>query len=250
MRLDKFLSDTGALTRSQARESIRRGLVTVNSLTVKAPEQHIDPEKDSIALKGERLSYRRFLYYMLNKPAGVVCATKDSREKTVLELLPKQLPGDLFPAGRLDKDTEGLLLITNDGELAHSLLSPKRHVDKTYLVGTKYPFESAQAAALMQGVDIGDTKPTKPAKVCITGEKELLLTIQEGRFHQVKRMLLAVNNEVLSLKRTAFGSLRLDEGLEPGHWRELTEKEIEALYEDGRGNGRKQKLSPSQDAGR
>ena len=169
---------------------------------------------------------------MLNKPAGVVSATTDNHDKTVLDLL-KDAPGkDLFPVGRLDKDTEGLLLITNDGVLSHNLLSPKKHVDKTYLVKTAETVTLDMIHALEQGVDIGEEKITLPAKVKLLEEKEIELTIMEGKFHQVKRMLKAVGNEVVYLKRLSMGSLILDEALKLGEYRILTEKEVDDLKKD------------------
>ena len=168
-------------------------------------------------------------YYMLNKPQGVVSATMDNHDKTVLDLL-KDAPGkDLFPVGRLDKDTEGLLLITNDGELSHNLLSPKKHVDKTYLVETRELVTSEMVQRLEQGVDIGEEKLTLPAKVKILEDKKIELTITEGKFHQVKRMLKAVENEVVYLKRLTMGSLVLDEKLALGEYRCLTEEEVSKL---------------------
>ena len=167
---------------------------------------------------------------MLNKPAGVVSATKDNIDKTVLELIATKR-NDIFPVGRLDKDTEGLLLLTNDGALAHNMLSPKKHVDKTYLVTIKKELNADEIAALEQGVDIGDDKLTAPAKVEILDEAHMYLTIHEGRFHQVKRMLKEVNNEVLGLKRIRFGALFLDERLAPGEYRELTSQEVDKLHE-------------------
>ena len=166
---------------------------------------------------------------MLHKPAGVVTATKDNHDKTVLDLLVGVNTKDLSPAGRLDKDTEGLLLITNDGELIHNLLSPKKHVDKTYYLKARETLTSEDIDALENGVDIGEDALTLPAKAELLSEKELLLTIHEGKFHQVKRMLQAVNNEVLYLKRMSFGSLILDEKLAPGEFRALKEQEIKEL---------------------
>lgn len=231
MRLDKFLCELNIGSRSQVKEYIRKGLVTVNSLPVIKPEQKIDANKDRIALRGAELFYKRFVYYMLNKPAGVVSATQDNTCKTVLDLITFVQKKELFPVGRLDKDTEGLLLITNDGELAHAMLSPKRHVDKTYLVGIEKPLLPGQAEALEQGVDIGENRRTLPARVEILSDSQITLTIREGKFHQVKRMLQAVDNRVLTLKRLSFGPLLLDEKLPSGAYRELTKQEVALLYE-------------------
>lgn len=229
MRLDKFLCEMNIGTRSQVKTLIKQGTVTVNGQKAVSPEQKIDPKQDSICFKGEPLNYRAFEYFMLNKPAGYVTATEDKREKIVMELLPDGHRSDLFPVGRLDKDTEGLLLITNDGELAHRLLTPRKHVDKTYLVDIAAPLTPDRIQALTDGVDIGEKNLTRPAKVKVISEKQIELTIHEGKFHQVKRMLQAVDNQVLHLKRLTFGPLVLDPQLQPGQCRFLTEQEIATL---------------------
>lgn len=233
MRLDKFLCEMNKGSRSEVRALIRRGLVTVNGLPAKEADCRIDENADTVCVGGQPLSYRRCFYYMLNKPEGFICATQDKISATVMELLaPKDRRPDLFPAGRLDKDTEGFLLLTNDGELAHRLLSPKRHVDKTYLVSISHSLSEEEIRRLEQGVDIGEDRLTMPARVLpAEAENQLLLTIQEGKFHQVKRMLKAVGNEVTALKRISFGPLTLDEALQPGEYRELTEEEVKILYE-------------------
>jgi len=218
-------------SRSQVKEYIKHGDVTVNSDVVKAPDMKIDEHNDNITFRGRELKFEKNVYYMLNKPAGVVSATKDNTADTVLSLIDDNTGKNLFPVGRLDKDTEGLLIITNDGELAHRLLSPKRHVDKTYLVKTAVSVSPDAAMKLETGIDIGDDKPTAPAKVKILSDDHILLTIHEGRFHQVKRMLHAVDNEVIFLKRISFGKLTLDESLKPGAGRRLTEREVELLHE-------------------
>ncbi|MDO4291699.1 MAG: pseudouridine synthase [Eubacteriales bacterium] len=231
IRLDKYLCEAEAGSRSQVKALIKKGRVTVNGEPAREPERKVDEERDRVELDGEPVCYERFVYYMLHKPAGLVTATQDKRERTVMELL-KEAPGrGLFPVGRLDKDTEGLLLITNDGALAHRLLSPARHVDKTYLVKTALPVTEQMYEALRAGVEIGDDKPTRPAAADPLPGTEcgLILTITEGRFHQVKRMLQAVGNEVLYLKRLSMGPLVLDETLEKGAFRPLREKELEAL---------------------
>lgn len=229
IRLDKFLCEAGAGSRSEVKLLIKKGRVTINGAVAKAPETKVDEKNDQVALDAQPLSYEKFVYYMLHKPAGVVTATRDNHEKTVMELL-KDAPGkDLFPAGRLDKDTEGLLLITNDGALSHRLLSPAKHVDKTYLVRTKAPVTDEMRRRLEEGVDIGDEKPTLPAKAELTEDGALLLTVTEGRFHQVKRMLSAVGNEVVYLKRLSMGPLVLDGALSKGEYRALTQEEKAAL---------------------
>lgn len=232
MRLDKLLAEAGTGSRSQVKEYIRKGRITVNGLVCKKPEQKVSEEKDQICLNGQAVEYVCFRYYMLHKPQGVITATEDPHEKTVLDLLAGVNTAHISPVGRLDKDTEGLLLLTNDGELAHRLLSPKRHVDKCYLVRTERPLSAADLHILETGVDIGDEKPTLPARACINEDGELLLTICEGRYHQVKRMLQAVDNKVLYLKRLSFGSLKLPEDLNAGEFRVLTAEEQESLRHD------------------
>ncbi len=231
IRLDKLLADAGMGTRSQVKEFIRRGFVTVDGAVCKKAEQKVSGQ-ERICCQGQAVEYARYRYYMLHKPQGVVTATRDAREKTVLDLLGGVHTADLSPVGRLDKDTEGLLLLTNDGELAHRLLSPKYHVGKCYLARTARPVEAEALAALERGVDIGDDKPTLPAAAKVNEQGELLLTIREGRYHQVKRMLRAVGNEVLYLKRLSFGSLVLPKDLEAGAFRALTEEEQERLRHD------------------
>lgn len=233
MRLDKFLCDSNIGTRSQVKTYIRQGLVTVNGKTAAAADLKVDETSDIVTFRGDRLHRQGFVYYMLNKPQGVVSATRDNTAKTVVELLQGcDLPRTgVFPVGRLDKDTEGLLILTDDGELSHRLLSPKKHVDKTYLVTAEHPLATEDIARLEQGVDIGEDRLTMPAKIRLMSDTEFLLTIHEGKFHQVKRMLQAVDNRVLALKRTAFGGLKLDESLKPGEYRELTKREVEILHE-------------------
>ncbi|MCI6553805.1 MAG: rRNA pseudouridine synthase [Lachnospiraceae bacterium] len=228
-RLDKFLCDRNIGSRSQVKGCIRQGMVKVNGETVCRPEAKIEEEQDRVEYCGEVLKYQKHAYYMLNKPAGVVSATRDRSCQTVTDLLKETGHVDLFPAGRLDKDTEGLLLMTNDGELAHRLLSPRKHVEKVYYCELELPLSEQDISRLEEGVDIGEGRLTQPAKVEKTGERSIHLAITEGKFHQVKRMLLAVGNRVSYLKRIAMGSLVLDEGLKPGDWRELTEEEIKSL---------------------
>lgn len=233
MRLDKFLCDRNMGTRSQVKNDIRRGLVTVNGKTVLSPDRKIDETGDLVTYQGRALRQAGFVYYMLNKPQGVVSATQDNKDATVVDLLNGcELPRDgVFPVGRLDKDTEGLLILTDDGNLAHKLLSPKRHVDKTYLVTVQHPLSPEDVVRLEQGVDIGEERITLPAKVELQTDTQFFLTIHEGKYHQIKRMLRAVDNHVLALKRTAFGGLTLDDRLMPGEYRELTGQEVERLHE-------------------
>ncbi len=229
MRLDKFLCGCGLGTRSQVKKDIAAGLVTVNGKTALRPKQHIDGAVDRICHGGQPCIYERYVYYLLHKPAGVVSATEDKRERTVLELLGDTGRNDLFPVGRLDKDTEGLLLITNDGALAHELTSPSKHTEKEYECHLAYPIDEAQKERLERGVDIGEKELTGPAVVRILDEKRITLTITEGKFHQVKRMLHAVGNEVVYLKRLRMGALVLDKDLPAGSFRRLTKEETESL---------------------
>lgn len=229
MRLDKFLCDCGLGTRSRIKKDIKSGLVTVNDVKILKPEQHIDENEDCICYKGQPCVYEKYIYYMLNKPAGVLSATEDKNENTVLDLLGEDKTEGLFPVGRLDKDTEGLLLITNDGVLAHELMSPAKHVEKEYECYLAHPFDDMQKAQLEQGVDIGEKALTKPAAVKILDEKRITLTITEGKFHQVKRMLHTVGNEIIYLKRIRMGTLTLDEELPKGSYRRLTVEETESL---------------------
>lgn len=233
IRLDKYLTEVGAGTRTQVKELIRRGCVTIDGETAKRPEMKIAEETAKVSVDGKPCTYQKYRYYMLNKPAGVVSATEDARDRTVLSFLPGELTKGLFPVGRLDKDTVGLLLLTNDGGLSHALLSPKKHVPKTYLVQTAKPVSEEALIKLENGVDIGEKKPTLPAKAEYaedeTGKNQIYLTISEGKFHQVKRMLQAVDHEVTALKRVSMGSLVLDETLAEGDFRVLTKEEIEEL---------------------
>lgn len=232
MRLDKFLCDTAGLTRTEAKNAVKKGQIAVNGQVQKAADFKVKENTDTVTFQGKPLSYAAFHYYILHKPAGVITATEDKKESTVMDILREEKVKNLFPVGRLDKDTEGLLLITDDGELAHNLLSPKKHVDKEYLVKVRDSISEDVCRKLSEGVDIGDEKPTAPAKVERVAEKEILLTIREGRFHQVKRMLQAVGNEVLYLKRLSMGSLRLPKDLEKGAYRPLSEEEIYKIKGD------------------
>ena len=229
VRPDKFLCDMELGTRSEVKIYLKKGFVTVDDTIQKSPDYKINPDTHEISFQGKVLNYQEFYYYMLHKPAGVITATEDKAHETVMSLLGENARKDLFPVGRLDKDTEGLLLITNDGELSHALLSPRKHVPKTYFVEVPKKLDLGQIEALEQGLDIGDDKKTLPAKVEILDDTHIHLTICEGRYHQVKRMLKAVGSEVLYLKRVSFGTLTLDDTLEKGNYRALTEEEITAL---------------------
>lgn len=232
LRLDKYLADMQVGTRSEVKQMIRKGMVTVDGSVVRKPEEKVDGDTQTVACRGEIVGYQEYEYYMLNKPAGVVSATEDRRDRTVIDLIGERKRKDLFPAGRLDKDTEGLLLITNDGALAHDLLSPKKHVDKKYYARIEGKVTEEDRKKFGEGVDIGEKKMTLPAALTILCSAELSeveLTIHEGKFHQVKRMFEAVGKKVTYLKRLSMGSLELDETLLPGQYRKLTEQELTQL---------------------
>ena len=232
MRLDKYLAEMGVGTRQEVKKQIRQGKAAVNGTVVKAADTKIDETSDEVTISGRNISYVSYEYYMLNKPAGVVSATEDRRDTTVIDLIKEKKRKDLFPVGRLDKDTEGLLLITNDGDLAHRLLAPKKHVDKVYYAKIDGMVTEEDVKRFAEGINIGaeEEEMTRPAKLDImksAEESEIRLTIHEGKFHQVKRMFLAVGKEVTYLKRERMGTLGLDENLKPGEYRLLTEEEIE-----------------------
>lgn len=248
LRLDKYLADMQVGSRTEVKQMIKKGQVTVDGAKALKPEQKIDIEKADVTVNGQKIGYAEYEYWMLHKPAGVVSATEDRHDKTVIELLKKSVRKDLFPVGRLDKDTEGLLLITNDGELAHELLSPKKHVDKTYFACIDGLVTEEDVDAFALGLDIGEEKLTMPAKLVILktdkdqNRSEIEVTIREGKFHQVKRMFEAVGKTVTYLKRLSMGSLVLDENLPVGEARLLTEDELENLKS---GKGRKQEETDS-----
>ena len=227
MRLDKYLCDMGCGTRSEVKSRIKNGLVSLNGEIVTKPETRVNPDTDKVTYEGDNISYSQYEYYMLNKPAGCVTATVDNTCRTVMDYMTGIGRAGFFPVGRLDKDTEGLLIITNDGEFAHRMMSPKKHVPKKYyaVVEGRIPEDAAERFA--EGIDIGDDKLTLPAKLelisCEAGISRIYLTITEGRYHQVKRMLKAVGCEVVYLKRMSIGDLTLDESLEPGQYRRIDE---------------------------
>lgn len=228
MRLDKFLASGGAGTRSEVKRAVRSGRVTVNGSAVKQADRKVDPEQDEICLDGKRILWDPFLCLMLYKPQGCVTATSDRKSKTVMDYIDHIRKAELFPVGRLDIDTEGLLLLMNDGALAHRMLSPGRHVEKTYFVRVEGRITEEDARAFQAGVDIGETRMTLPASLKILRSDDISeaeLTIVEGRYHQVKRMFAARGKHVIYLKRTAMAGIILDETLEPGEWRALTEEE-------------------------
>lgn len=245
IRLDKYLVEMDKGSRSQIKEAAKKGRIQVNGQIVKQTDIKIEPDTDKVLFDGAEVAYRAFEYYMLNKPQGVVSATEDNLHKTVIDLLGEGCRRDLFPVGRLDIDTEGLLLLTNDGDLSHQLLAPKKHVNKQYfaLVEGLLPEDSIKQMA--QGMTLKDGVTVKPGQLEILSRNQLgksgqpvskvLLTIQEGKFHQVKRMFEVLGCKVIYLKRLSMGSLQLDERLQPGEYRPLSETEITGLKQQGRG---------------
>lgn len=235
IRLDKYLADMGCGTRQEVKRLIRSGQVSVDGAVVKKPETKVEQTIQEVCLNGEMVRYKNFEYYMLNKPAGVISATEDRSCQTVVDLIKEKKRKNLFPVGRLDKDTEGLLLITNDGELAHRLLSPKKHVDKCYFARVSGKVTEEDVISFENGINIGSLEQpeiTMPGKLeVITSDEisQIRLTIQEGKFHQVKRMFQAVGKEVIYLKRLRMGTLVLDENLSIGEYRPLTKEELEKL---------------------
>lgn len=235
MRIDKMLANLGYGSRKDVKKLLKDGVVKVNDKLVKDAKEHVNPEEDVVTLFGEVVEYKEFIYLMMNKPPGVVSATEDHYERTVVDLLEMEdAIFSPFPVGRLDKDTEGLLLLTNDGQLSHRLLSPKKHVPKTYFAVIDQEVSEEDVTAFKKGVMLDDGYVTKPGELTIlkTGlRSDIELTITEGKFHQVKRMFEAVGKKVLYLKRISMGPLELDETLELGEYRELTEQEIKSLLE-------------------
>ncbi|WP_206438492.1 pseudouridine synthase [Paenibacillus whitsoniae] len=237
-RLDKILSHVGVGSRSELKRLTKEGAIQVNGMRVKDSGMQVNPERDLITVNGEAVRYREFVYLMMNKPQGVVSATEDNRDRTVVDLLDDEyVPFEVFPVGRLDKDTEGLLLLTNDGKLAHNLLSPRKHVPKTYFARVEWEVNEADREAFAAGVTLDDGYETLPGELVIlkTGDaaagipSEIELTIMEGKFHQVKRMFQAVGKTVVYLKRISMGPLQLDVSLALGESRELTSDELQAL---------------------
>lgn len=238
LRLDKVLTHMGYGSRSDIKKYVKQGLITVNGIRAKDSGMHVQPESDVILLEGEQIVYREFIYVMLHKPPGVVSATEDRRDRTVLDLLaPELLAFEPFPVGRLDKDTEGLLLLTNDGKLAHELLSPKRHVPKTYTALVSGDVGEEDMRQFAKGVTLDDGYVTLPGELTVLDKEQqgeevlsrIELTIHEGKFHQVKRMFESVGKKVLYLKRNRMGNLSLDPSLKLGEYRELTNDELGLL---------------------
>jgi 16S rRNA pseudouridine516 synthase len=240
MRLDKFLCVSGIGTRSEVKKYIRQKQVTVNGIPAQKPEDKVDEYADDIRFCGKRVNYEMFRYYMLHKEAGCVTAVTDATHKTVMDCFPEDIRKGLSPVGRLDRDTEGLLLVTNDGEFAHHIISPSHHIPKTYLAELDYALPEDAVNRFAQGIDIGDDKLTLPAELVPLEpyvhengyvRHRALVTVHEGRYHQVKRMFNAVGCRVLYLKRLSVGGLTLGD-LAPGAYRKLTEEEIELLKQD------------------
>lgn len=235
MRLDKLLANMGFGTRKDVKKLIKQKAVTVDGVTVKDVGLQVDPDKQDVVIFGERVTYEPFIYLLMNKPAGVISATEDNYDQTVIDLLePFHQHYEPFPVGRLDKDTEGFLLITNDGQLTHNLLSPKKHVPKVYYAQIDGEVKEEHIALFEEGVIIDDGYQTKPAKLKILAsgaQSEIELEISEGKFHQVKRMFKAIGTEVTYLKRLSMGPLELDPALELGEYRELTKEEVAMLQD-------------------
>lgn len=230
MRLDKFFSAAAVLSRKECARAVRAGRVTVGGAVAKKPDQPCDPEKDEICLDGVRIGYRKNHYILLYKPDGVVSATEDGKDETVLSLLPPEYTAwGLFPCGRLDKHTTGLMLLTDDGELAHRLLSPRRHVEKSYRYRVKFPLTAEECARFEAGLVLEDGYETKPAKIRQDDAYSGTITLMEGKYHQIKRMMLALHNQITELKRVTFGPLTLPAEFSPGEWREVNETELAAL---------------------
>ena len=230
VRLDKVLSDAGLCSRSDARKWIRAGRVTVNGNPVTKPEMKVNPETETVAVDGAPVSWAKERYYMLHKPAGVITATEDQTQKTVLDLLPPGLRKGLSPAGRLDKDTTGLLLLSTDGSWIHRIITPEKHVPKVYLAETEGTPAEIHARQLAEGIVLADGTKCLPARLEILGEGRCRVTVYEGKYHLVRRMLAACGTPVRALHRVSIGGLALDETLAPGDYRPLTFDEIDAIF--------------------
>ena len=228
MRLDKFLANMGIGTRNEVKQSLKKGYVKVNDKVNKSPKTQINPDEDIITVNGEKIIYIDKVYIMLNKPSDVVSATEDDKHQTVIDLIPEYKHLGIFPVGRLDKDTEGLLLITNDGQFNHNLMSPNKHVPKTYEVVSKNDVTQSDVERFKEGLELSDGL-LKPAQLEIIENRRSRVTIYEGKYHQVKRMFHAIENEVLELKRLKIANLALDENLKSGEYKLLSDKELKLL---------------------
>ena len=230
-RLDKYISSQSALSRREAQKAIRDKRVTVNGEVVRAVDLKTDPDSDTVTLDGQALSYKKHVYYMLNKPMGVVSATEDRIEKTVLDILPEELRRTgIFPAGRLDKDTTGLLILTDDGDYAHRMLSPKKHVDKRYIATLDRLPDDSICERFKEGITLGDGTLCKSGQAVILDNSRVEVVISEGKYHQVKRMFAALGYHVEALERIQIGALRLDPALSLGEVREMTAREADAVF--------------------
>ena len=229
MRLDKFLANSGIGSRKEVKELIKQGLVFVNDERIKNSDKNIDEIKDIIKIRDKCIEYRKYVYIMLNKPQNVISATEDNKHKTVIDLIKGYDTYNIFPVGRLDIDTEGLLLLTNDGKLSHNLLSPKKHVEKEYFVKLKENINDIDINKVENNIELEDGYICKKAKIKRLSKNELNISITEGKFHQVKRMFRAVGNEVIFLKRVRMANILLDKNLKSGEYRELTEDELKGL---------------------
>lgn len=228
MRIDKLLTHEGIASRKEAARLAKAGRISVNGAVVRSADIHVDPEKDTVCVCGAPVIYKEYIYIMLNKPAGYVSATEDGKLPTVLDLLPQNLQGrGLFPCGRLDKDTLGLMILTNDGDSAHRRLSPKHHAEKEYAFECKRPL--SRLDELERGATLEDGYVTLPSKILQTGEKSGIITLTEGKYHQIKRMFESVGNKITYLERISFAGIKLDNALERGQWRYLTNGE-ETLF--------------------
>ncbi|UXR70939.1 pseudouridine synthase [Staphylococcus sp. IVB6240] len=226
MRIDKFLANMGVGTRSEVKNLLKKGQVVVNDVVIKSPKQQIDPISDQVEVAGDRIIYEPFVYLMLNKPAGVISATEDDRHQTVIDLIDGYDHLDLFPVGRLDKDTEGLLLITNDGNFNHRIMSPNKHVPKRYFAELAHAVDKSAIQRFEEGITLKEGLLQPAHLEILPNTNQALVTITEGKYHQVKRMFHEVDNEVVYLKREAIGQLELDPLLHLGEYRKLTEKEL------------------------
>ncbi len=235
MRIDKLLSELGVCTRREAAKIAKSGGITVDGIPERDVSRHIDPEKSRLTLLGREVVYQKYTYVMLNKPTGYVSATDDKSLPYVTELLPEELRRrELFPVGRLDRDTVGLMILTNNGQLAHSLLSPRHHVKKEYFFTAAEPLREGAEQTFMEGVTLADGYECKPAELYLSDDRrEGRIVLTEGKYHQIKRMIASQDNRVTSLERISFGGIALDPTLSRGEWRYLTKEEIDALESQG-----------------
>ena len=231
VRLDKFISDTGHASRREAKELVKAGRVRIDAAIASSVDMKIDPDAATVFIDGEALDYKKYRYIMMNKPNGVVSATEDSQQQTVIDLLPESLrKQDIFPVGRLDKDTTGLLLLTNDGSFSHSIITPKKHVAKVYRAAVTGILDESDVRAFEEGIVLADGTECMPAKLSIERPSVGLATVYEGKYHQVKRMFAARGKHVTALHRLSIGGLSLDPALKSGQFRELSEEEMELIF--------------------